>query len=398
MLKYGDKIREVVERRFERDNKKDNVFELINNNFLIQVLTLESQSFSTYIKLLTRKFRPEELIKYREVVLKNEVFPNEVISFDKEHIILMMRKFGLNSQERRDEYKQKSQELFKLLLEMCNGSKEAYFEFCRKYEEYVFSKKEENNFRLKKYIPLGLVLRIIGEKENYLNAETELRKRIKFLRYYEANDIITEIKYETANLLGIRKRKNTKDILDNVKVLIEDNDNDDEEKEYNIKKIETLESVKLERDQYKSSLLLIQRTFDELREKIQEETDNAVNEQIKEFFISLNSGKYGNFLDKIPLTEELLKDIRKNNIEIPQEIKRVLMFIKSIIKFIKDTGITPIKEVGEIFTGTAEDIAEMDYVGNEFEEGETKELKVIAPGYKYKDIIISIPKVEEIEK
>lgn len=93
--------------------------------------------------------------------------------------------------------------------------------------------------------------------------------------------------------------------------MIEDNNNDDYEQEDNIKEIETLESIKLERDQYKSSLLLIQRTFDELRERIQEETDNVVNEQIKEFFVSLNSGKYGNFLDKIPLTEELLKDIRK---------------------------------------------------------------------------------------
>ena len=115
--------------------------------------------------------------------------------------------------------------------------------------------------------------------------------------------------------------------------------------------------------------------------------ENFNEEQIKEFFVSLNSGKYGNVLDKIPLTEELLKDIRKNNIEIPQELKKILMFIKSIIKFIKDTGIVPIREMGNVFIGTAEDIAEMDYTGNEFREGEVKKLKVIAPGYKYKDII-----------
>ena len=398
MLKYNNEVRKVIESRFENDNKRDNVFNLIDNNFLIQILTLENQSFSTHLKLLTRKFKPEELIKYREVILKNEVFSNETIIFDKEHIILMMRKFGLNSQERRDEYINKSNELFKLLLEMCNGSKESYFEFCKKYEEYVFLRKEGENFKLKKFIPLGLILRLVGEKENYLEADITLRKKIKFLRSYEANDIVTKIKYEVADILAIKSRRKTKDILDNVKVLIEDNNNDDYEKEDNIREIETLESIKLERDQYKSSLLLIQRTFDELREKIQEETDNVVNEQIKEFFISLNSGKYGNFLDKIPLTEELLKDIRKNNVEIPQEVKRVLMFIKSIIKFIKDTGIVPIREMGSTFKGTAEDIAEMDYTGNEFEEGEIKELKVVAPGYKYKDIIISIPKVKEIEK
>ena len=395
MVKYGNQVRKIVENHFETEGRRDNIFDLIENNFIIQILTLERPSFLTYIKLITRKFKDDELRKYRQIVLKNEVFPNEVTSFEQEHLILMMRRFGINSQERRDEYKDKSNELFKLFIEMCDGSREAYFEFCKKYEEYVFSKKEGDNYKLKLYIPLGLVLRIVGEKENYLNSETELRKKIKFLKRYEANGIITDIKYEVANLLGIRKRKNTKDILDNVKVLIED---DKEEKEENIKEIETLESVKLERDQYKSSLLLIQRGFEELREKIQEETENAVNEQIKEFFVSLNSGKYGNFLDKMPLTEELLKDIRKNNIEIPQEVKRVLMFIKSIIKFIKDTGIVPIREMDSIFTGTAEDIAEMDYIGNEFEDGEIKKLKVVAPGYKYKDIIISIPKVEEVEE
>ena len=119
---------------------------------------------------------------------------------------------------------------------------------------------------------------------------------------------------------------------------------------------------------------------------------------MKEFFVSLNSGKYGNILDKIPLTEELLKDIRKNNIEVPQEIKKILLFVKSIIKFFRDIGITPIEDVNKIFIGTAEDIAEMDYIGSEFKEGEKKELKVIAPGYKYKDIVISIPKVEEVEE
>lgn len=395
MVKYGNQVRKIVENSLDSENKKNSVFDLINNKFLTQVLIFENIPFTTYIKFLLEKFNAEELKKYREVFLKNEVFANEIIPFQQEHLILMMRKLGINSQDRRDEYRNKTNELFKLLLEMCDGSKESYFEFCKKYEEYVFSKNEGNNYKLRNYIPLGIVLRIVGDRDNPLNTEYELRKKIKFLRHYEANGIITDIKYEVANLLGIRKRKNTKDILDNVKVLIED---DKEEKEENIKEIETLESVKLERDQYKSSLLLIQRGFEELREKIQEETENAVNEQIKEFFVSLNSGKYGNFLDKMPLTEELLKDIRKNNIEIPQEVKRVLMFIKSIIKFIKDTGIVPIREMDSIFTGTAEDIAEMDYIGNEFEDGEIKKLKVVAPGYKYKDIIISIPKVEEVEE
>lgn len=40
----------------------------------------------------------------------------------------------------------------------------------------------------------------------------------------------------------------------------------------------------------------------------------------------------------------------------------------------------------------------MDYVGEEFIGDETKLLKIVAPGYRYEDIIISIPKVEEVKE
>ena len=207
--------------------------------------------------------------------------------------------------------------------------------------------------------------------------------------------MVSNIRYEVGCLLGLRKRrKDTTELIDSFKQIVEDSAEVEEEVE------ESLESIKLERDQYKSSLKLIQKSLDELSEKLKEETQNIASEQIRDFFVSLNSAKYGNFLDKIPLTEELLKDIRKNDkdYDIPQEVKRVLIFIKSVIKFIKDQGITPMQEINRVFEGTAEDIAEMDYVGEEFIDDEVKKLRVIAPGYKYKDLIISIPKVEEVDE
>lgn len=75
-----------------------------------------------------------------------------------------------------------------------------------------------------------------------------------------------------------------------------------------------------------------------------------------------------------------------------------MISVKNIIKFLKDQGITPIREVNSIFEGDADDIDEMDYIGDEFIGEETKLLKIVSPGYRYEDIVISIPKVEEVKE
>lgn len=72
MVKYGNQVRKIVENHFETEGRRDNIFDLIENNFIIQILTLERPSFLTYIKLITRKFKDDELRKYRQIVLKSK--------------------------------------------------------------------------------------------------------------------------------------------------------------------------------------------------------------------------------------------------------------------------------------------------------------------------------------
>ena len=74
----------------------------------------------------------------------------------------------------------------------------------------------------------------------------------------------------------------------------------------------TLETLKLENEQLKSSLNLCERNFEKTLETMEEEINNAINDRLKDFFIALNSAQYGNFLDKKPLIEETLKNSRKN--------------------------------------------------------------------------------------
>lgn len=396
MAKYGKEISEILEKKMKRTeflemHKKH--LSLMSGKLIKMIINCESNiSITRYAKTLEENFNEKQIKEYKKNVYNLGDSETKYL-IDREQMLIILKKLGLNGIEKRNIYKERVKELYELFLKMCDGDKEAYFKFNEKYEEYVTLRFDRNTVRLGKYIPFGLFVSLTDE--NPLNFESYFIKDLKLLKSYKANELIKEIMPEIEKLLGVKRKKYAKDIINEVKNLVVNEEDDSEEE---IFEIETVETLKLEIEQYKSSLSLIQNNLNELTQNIEEETEMAVNEQIKEFFVSLNSGKYGNVLDKIPLTEELLKDIRKNNIEISQELKKILMFIKSIIKFIKDTGIVPIREMGNVFTGTAEDIAEMDYTGNEFREGEVKKLKVIAPGYKYKDIIISIPKVEEIEK
>lgn len=393
MLKYGENIRNVIVTDLEK-NGLTNVKEIqhwITNKYLTLVLELEALSDSRVQGILNKNFTDEELKLYSKNYLDREM----INGFEREQVRRISQKTGVNTDERKKEYKKRVKELVQLSLNMINGDIEAYKEFLEKYEKYAFDRDEVANKGMQKFIPLGIMISLSRNQKNPLKLENIDKMNLKNLSYITARHMVSDIKYEMGCLLGLRKRRqDTTELIDSFKQIVEDSTEVEEEVE------ESLESIKLERDQYKSSLKLIQKSLDELSEKLKKETQNIALEQIRDFFVGLNSAKYGNFLDKIPLTEELLKDIRKNesSYDIPQEVKRVLIFIKSVIKFIKDQGITPIEEMNRVFEGTAEDIAEMDYVGEEFIDNEVKKLKVIAPGYKYKDLIISIPKVEEVNE
>ena len=393
MLKYENLIKTLIVDYLKKEDlygKKD-IDNWIMDNIITQVLFSNTQGIQGFLTSTERKFSKVEtgyfIQKYLRHIGKKE--------FDIEHVIALLRKFGMNNEERRNQYREKVHALCELLLKAFDGDVEAYKEFVNKYTEELYEHNIEKRY-YRRHIPVGILLYLSGDRNNPLNIDKNLAMEIKNIPSMKANSLITDIKNEIGYDLGLRKRKkDSNDLINDVKMLVVESDENDEEEE----KIETIETLRLERDQYRSSLKLIEKNMDELLENIKEESESIANEEIRDFFVSLNSDKYGNFLDKIPLTEDTLRDIRKNNLDkaLPQEVKKVLMFIKAIIKFLKDQNITPIKILNEEFEGTAEDIATMDYKGTEFIDNEKKKLRVIATGYKYKDMIISIPKVEEVE-
>lgn len=382
-------MREILKDFIERKNIYPNNQNIVNFQIFKLVLENENDRFTNYAKKLKHNLTKEELDTLFKYMLKKESDSNFI---DKLDILELLKYRGLNTEERREEFKKKTEELTELLIKMINGSKEGYEKFNAKYQEYVFDNKINKYAR---YIPLGIVIMLFNKEEykeildeNFLIQST----RFSYFKY-----LISDFQYEYGVKHGFREKKKGIDILEDTKKMVLDFSEEENEEEG----LTEEEKLRLENRNYKESLKLIEQNFSELKNRFQEEADEAKKIAIGEFYSKLNSDKYGKFLDKVPYAEELLTKIRKEKLdkEIPSEVKKALMFVKQVIKFIKDSGIETIEEYNRVFEATAEEIAEMEYRGeNSFEEGEKKLLKVESPGYKYSNIIISIPVVVEVIK
>lgn len=392
MLKFEKAVNIEIKEFLRRKRVQMNTLYVIEYKVLKIIMENEESSLSTYAIKLKQCLSKEELIYFQKEISK--VDPSNTF-IHKESIIKLFKMKGLNTEDRRENYKNKVAELGNLLLEAIDGNYGSYYDFKDKYQQYSFSEEYADIYQ--KHIPNGVLVYIldISNKLKELKKSYPLIESISF-SYYKF--LITDFEYIIGREMGIIKRKNALDILEDTKVIMNEFSKESI-MEFQDEDVNELEKLKFERDAYKSSLVFIENNFNDLKEKIEEEAREAKKISIGEFFTTLNSEKYGKFLDKVPYTEELLTKIRKEKLDtnIPSEVRSVIMFIKQVIKFIKDSGIEPIEEYNKTFLGTADEIANMNYIGEPFfKEHEKKELKVQATGYKYNDIVISIPTVLEV--
>ena len=395
-MKYEFELKRATKRYIE-NNKLEEVKNGINVRIytLVVELLLKNEDIKTNILMYTlnNAFSLEDIVKFRKKFFKEIIGDTDEKDFGIDQILKIQKHLGINTIERKQIFLDRTKELTDLFLQGCDGDKEKYLAFKEKYEEYIFNKNFENeNYTLKKYLPFSMLnLLFINNNLNFNNDTIEILSKIKpeDIKYY-----IAALKKELDFQFNLRSRKRFSK-LDEIKKL---NVSTPFISQSNLSNV-TLETLKLENEQLKSSLNLYERNYKEALETMEDEVNNAINDRLKDFFVALNSAQYGSFLDKMPLIEETLKNIRKNREQkSSQDINRILISVKNIIKFLKDQGITPIREVNSIFEGDADDIDEMDYIGDEFIGEETKLLKIVSPGYRYEDIVISIPKVEEVKE
>lgn len=136
----------------------------------------------------------------------------------------------------------------------------------------------------------------------------------------------------------------------------------------------------------------------DLQEEFEEQLEESRIREMTEFFMKLNSEKYGCILDELLQMRKGAEELKKNQHELPLEINGMLIVLKKLIQFIKDSHIEPIMKINSIRQVIAADIEFCSYEGTPFSsKEERKTVKVISPGWIYKDkeIQISRPKVKE---
>jgi hypothetical protein len=142
-----------------------------------------------------------------------------------------------------------------------------------------------------------------------------------------------------------------------------------------------------------------QEMLEELQAEFESRLQESKTQEITNFFSALNSEKYGCILDGLFSSRKGLDALRKRNYELPLEINGLSILVRKLIQFVRDSGINPIRRVGERMKVTSADIENFSYIGAPFENAaEEKLVEVIAPGWVYKarNIQVARPTIKEV--
>lgn len=136
----------------------------------------------------------------------------------------------------------------------------------------------------------------------------------------------------------------------------------------------------------------------ELQDEFDEQLEDSKVKELADFFARLNSEKYGCILDELLVLRKGIDELRKSSYELPIEINGLLIMVKKLIQFVRDSHIDPIMKIDSVREVTASDVEFCNYEGTPFHSpGEKKTVRVVSPGWVYKDreLQISRPKVKE---
>lgn len=158
------------------------------------------------------------------------------------------------------------------------------------------------------------------------------------------------------------------------------------------------ERITQENDDLRSAAEAAQHQLEMLQEKIDHIRDEAKQEAVITFFQEMNSGQHSNLLDQFLKAEVLVRQLKEQGAEIPQEIELIPSLIRMFTRFIKMQGIRPKAVVGDQKVITLSESDEYEYTGSSWEDpDERKTVKIKSAGWIYANTLISKPKAEEVK-
>ena len=165
----------------------------------------------------------------------------------------------------------------------------------------------------------------------------------------------------------------------------------------NIKSLSEQEQIAHENDDLRAAAEIAQHQLEALQEEIEHIRDEAKQEVVITFFQEMNSGQHSNLLDQFLKADLLVRQLKKQGTEIPQEIELIPSLIRMFTRFVKMQGIRPKAVVGEQKVITLSESDEYEYTGSSWEDpDERKTVEIQSAGWIYGNTLISKPKVKEV--
>jgi hypothetical protein len=146
----------------------------------------------------------------------------------------------------------------------------------------------------------------------------------------------------------------------------------------------------------KSSLEITEKQNENLKKELEDKIENVEDATIYNFLKEINSFKYSEIINHVYSANDKLIELKSKNERLPLEFRFMEIPIKFLKRYFDDIGV---KEYGSFqnIQKVDETVIEIyDYIGTPFEDDETKEVKLIKKGWKFKDKIISKPTVKEL--
>lgn len=151
-----------------------------------------------------------------------------------------------------------------------------------------------------------------------------------------------------------------------------------------------------DKDDILAALRIAQIRSQHLKEQFEKEVQNRNREFIRDFFARMNSVRQSELLDSIAQTDFLIQKLQEQGWKIKPELQAVPMIIQVLMNFLRNEGIVPIETIGQVRELTGSELSNYEFVGARSPRLEDQVKVVIkTPGWRFDDMIISLPRAEE---
>lgn len=313
------------------------------------------------------------------------------INVDIKYIKNALREINLNSPDKRLEMLQKVKEMAVVIKNMLNGDKVSINKMSDFLESGI-EKDERGRIRFKYKCLLVYIFNLDNELKN-----PKYNEILTVFREVYCKNILKKLYKNISIKEGIYRKEDVAKVTERIQKTINSTSTQKSRIDCLDDKDKLIENLNFEIENYKNTIEILQSVLDDLKDSIDDVAKEAEKKAVSSFFVKLNSPQYGNILDNLLIVENKLKEVRNLNSILPNQLIALPIIFKQLVKFVKDVGIMPIDLIGRNFEAAYRDIDLMNYNGDPFmNDDEIKNMEIQKCGWKYEDIIISMPTVKEL--